>query len=78
MWVLCCVSLGKDESKLEKVHSIMAKLAYRYQVTTWDAKGIPFKKHLILYVPKVHPETGKPFCEREDEGHVLKVCKGKV
>ena len=74
--MLCCESLGIDESKLEKVCSIMAQLEYRYQVNTWDAKGIPFKKH--LYVPEVHLETGKPFCEREYEGHVFKVCKGKV
>ena len=54
----------------------MAQLEYRYQVNTWDAKGIPFKKY--LYVPEVHPETGKPFCEREDEGHIFKAHKGKV
>ena len=54
----------------------MAQLEYRYQVNTWDAKGIPFKKY--LYVPEVHPETGKLLCECEDEGHVFKVCKGKV
>ena len=54
----------------------MAQLEYRYQVNTWEAKRIPFKKH--LYVPEVHPETGKPFCEREDEGHIFKVHKGKV
>ena len=26
-----------------------------------------------LYVPEVHPDTGTVLCEREDEGHVLKV-----
>ena len=38
--MLCCESLGKNKSKLEKVCSIMAQLEYRYQVNTWDAKGI--------------------------------------
>ena len=53
----------------------MAQLEYRYQVNTWDAKGIPFKKH--LYVPEVHPETGKLFCECEDEHHVFRYVKVK-
>ena len=34
-------------------------------------KGVPFRSH--LHVPEVHPLTGMMFCEREDEGHVLKV-----
>ena len=33
----------------------MGQLEYRYQVNTWDAKGIPLEEH--LYVPEVHPET---------------------
>ena len=57
--MLCHESLGKNESKLEKVCSIMAQLEYRYQVNTWDAKAIPFKKH--LYVSEVHPETGNRY-----------------
>jgi len=66
-WILS----GKDENKLEKLRSIMAQLEYKYQVNTWDAKGVPFKTH--LYVPEVHPDTDKQFCEREDEGHIFKV-----
>ena len=38
----------------------------------WNEQGVPFKTH--LYVPEVHPVTGMHFCEREDEGHVFKVC----
>ena len=34
-------------------------------------KGIPFINH--LYVPEIHPLTQTGFCEREDEGHALKV-----
>ena len=36
-------------------------------------KGIPFINH--LYVPEIHPLTQTGFCEREDEGHVLKVTR---
>lgn len=50
----------------------MAQLEYKHQVNTWQ----PFKKH--LYVPEVHPDTGKPFYECEDEGRIFKVRKGKV
>jgi len=49
----------------------MAQLEYQYQINSWSDKGIQFKE--LLYVPEVHPETGVEFCEREDEGHVLKV-----
>ena len=27
-----------------------------------------------MYVPEIHPLTGEPFHEREDEAHVFKVC----
>ena len=36
-------------------------------------KGIPFINH--VYVPEIHPLTQTGFCEREDEGHVLKVTR---
>lgn len=36
-----------------------------------DREGIPFKQH--VYVPEIHPLTGKTYHEREDEPHVLKV-----
>jgi len=63
--------LGKDETKVEKLRSVLAQLEYKYKINDWHSKGIPFKDH--LYVPEVHPLTGKGFCEREDEGHVFKV-----
>ena len=66
-----CFSVGKDETTVEKLQSIMAQLEYTYQINSWHAKRVPFKHH--VYVPEVHPITGIEFCEREDEGHVFKV-----
>ena len=63
--------LGKDETLVEKLRSIMAQLEYQYQINAWSDKGIHFKE--LLYVPEVHPLTGMEFYEREDEGHILKV-----
>ena len=64
-------SVGKDETTVEKLWSIMAQLEYTYQINSWHAKGVPFKHH--VYIPEVHPTTGIEFCERENEGHVFKV-----
>ena len=61
----------KDETKAEKLCSILAQLEYKHQKDTFNMKGIPFINH--LYVPEIHPLTQTGFCEREDEGHVLKV-----
>ena len=63
--------VGREETTLEKLRSILAQLEYRYLVEHWEMKGVPFRSH--LHVPEVHPLTGLMFCEREDEGHVLKV-----
>lgn len=63
--------LGKDETKVEKLRSIMAQLEYKHQTNILSSKGVPFKDH--LYVPEVHPITGVEFCEWEDDGHVFKV-----
>ena len=63
--------LGKDESLLDKLRSILAQLEYKHQIHHWHSKGVPFKDH--LYMPEVHPLTGVGFCEWEDEAHVLKV-----
>ena len=49
----------------------MAQFEYQYQINVWSDKGVLFKER--VYIPEVHPETGMAFCEREDEGHVLKV-----
>ena len=62
---------GKDETMVEQLRSIMAQLEYKYQIDTWNDKGVLFKDR--LYVPEIHPETKVEFCEREDEGHVFKV-----
>ncbi|XP_065893229.1 uncharacterized protein [Dysidea avara] len=61
---------GKDETRVEKLRSLLAQLEYKYLINDWHSKGVPFKDH--LYVPEVHPLTGAGFCEREDEGHVFK------
>jgi len=53
----------------------LAQLEYTYQINAWQAKGVPFKDH--VYVPEIHPNTGMEFCERKDDGHILKV-NGKL
>lgn len=62
---------GKLETTLEKLRSILSQLQYRYEILEWEKKGVPFCTR--LYVPEVHPQTGLPFQEREDETHVFKV-----
>ena len=69
--MLFMVIIGKDETKAEKLCSILAQLEYTYSVNLLHSKGACFKDH--LYMPKVHPITGVEFCEREDEGHIFKV-----
>ncbi len=61
------------EKREEKLKSILAQLEYTYRVRSWDEKGVPFCA--FVYVPEMHPVTGAPFHEREDEGHVLKVLQ---
>ena len=68
--MLCC--LGKCESTVEKLRAILAQLEFQHLEQLYhDARDVLFRSH--LYVPEVHPVTNLPFCEREDEGHVLKV-----
>ena len=75
--ILCFVFLsynaGKTETLREKLCSILAQFEYQYRIQMWHDKGVDFKT--FLYVPEIHPETGETFIEREDEAHVLKVCK---
>ena len=33
---------GKDETMVEKLRSIMAQLEYKYQIDTWNDKGVLF------------------------------------
>ena len=63
--------LGKEESKPDMLRSILAQMEYSYRVGYYDNERVPVRSH--LYVPEDHPETGLGFCEREDEGHLLKV-----
>ena len=46
-------------------------MEYKYQVCHWVEKGVPFSTH--MYVPEIHPITGKEFHEREDFAHIMKV-----
>lgn len=63
-------NLGKTETVTEKFRAILAQLEYSFTVNEWQNQGVPFKNN---YVPEVHPATGFPFHEREDEAHVFKV-----
>jgi len=66
------IHTGKTETTAEVLRSILAQLDFSYTVRDFhDRQGVPFRHH--LYVPEIHPETNLPFCEREDEAHVLKV-----
>ena len=70
----CIISLlseGEKEETIDMLRSILAQFEYHYQVCLWDSKGVPFRTY--LYVPEIHPITGKEFHEREDFAHVLKV-----
>ena len=49
----------------------LAQLQYHHDIMEWENKGVPFCSR--MYVPEVHPLTGNPFNEREDEAHVFKV-----
>ena len=60
-----------QETHTDKLRSIVAQLDYSYQVRDYDKKGIPFCTH--MYVPEMHPTTGREYHEREDDAHVLKV-----
>lgn len=64
--------IDRDESLEDKLRSILAQLEYSYEIRQWDQREVPFS--VYFYVPEVHPETGQPFLEREDEAHVFKVC----
>ena len=55
----------------DKMRSILAQLDFTYQIHQLESEGVPFQVH--LYVPEIHPITGLPFCEHEDEAHVFKV-----
>lgn len=66
-------NIGKSETQADKLRSILAQIEYAYQIDYWESEGVPFRTH--LHVPEDHPLTGHMFCEREDEGHVLKVAE---
>ena len=53
--------IGKDETKAEKLRSILAQLEYAHTVNLFYSKGSHFKDH--LYALEIHPITGVEFCE---------------
>ncbi len=60
-----------EETKEDKLRSILAQLEFQYQVLEYEKKGVPFRRH--MYVPEIHPISGLEYHEREDDAHVLKV-----
>ena len=55
----------------DQMRSILAQFEFTREIIEYEQKGAPFRTH--LYVPEVHPASGLPFCECEDEAHILKV-----
>ena len=71
------IETGKSETSAEALRSILSQMEFSHQVQEYSDKlGVPFRFH--LYVPELHPITKEPFCEREDEAHLLKVCSNFV
>jgi len=68
------ISIGKTETKVKKLRSIIAQLDYTYQINQFSLKGVPLNFNEHLDVPEIHPSG---FCEREDKAHVFKVCVNK-
>ena len=62
---------GKTETSTDKLRSVLAQFEFSHRVRKYTKQGVPFM--YFLYVPEEHPVTKYPICEREDEGHVLKV-----
>jgi len=56
----------------DKLRSILSQFHFTHVVKEYEIKGIPFRT--FMYVPEHHPETQELFYEREDEGHLIKVC----
>ena len=42
------------------------------RVREYSSKGIAFDKN--LHIPETSSITGSIICQREDEGHIFKVC----
>ena len=63
----------KSETNAEVLRSILSQMEFSHQVQEYSDKlGVQFCFH--LYVPELHPVLKEPFCEHEDEVHLLKVC----
>ena len=69
-------NVGESETPADMMRSVLAQLEYCHEICEWDRKGVPFRTH--IYVPEVHPLTNLPFCEMEDEPHVLKVIMAYI
>ena len=65
------ICIGKSETVVEKLKSVLSQLYYKYLILRYEAKGVKFRSH--QYVPDIHPITKTEFHDREDEGHVYKI-----
>ena len=59
----------EEEVDVDKLQSILAQLEFQYSVESWEEE-FHFSH---LHISEVHPMTNILFCEREDEGHVVKI-----
>lgn len=58
------IILGKTETDVEKLKSILAQMEYNYRIQQYHEElGVQFRTH--MYVPERHPITGKIYCEWE-------------
>ena len=51
--------VGKLETTLEKLRSILSQLLYRYEILEWEKKGVPLCTQ--LYVPEVQTHMFKVY-----------------
>ena len=66
------ILLGVKEDFADEARSVLAQLDFRHRVQEISSRGIPFREH--LHVPEVSKYTGQVLCNRENEGHIFKVC----
>ena len=47
--------VGKEETKADKLRSILSQMEFTMTIKDWERKGVNFRSH--LYVPERHPLT---------------------
>ena len=53
--IILLLTVDKDETRVDKLRSILSQWEFKYQVDSWHAQGVPFKEH--LYVPQRRMDT---------------------